>query len=321
MPSRGWTLLRSQGLGVACGFATVALLGIGSFVIAFTRDGASAGVAMDDLTAFFREPSWVHAWFYLLIPVLAVYALNTALATWHHLVQLWTSGVRSLRQYAPAFFHVAFLVALLAHGIGGLWGAERGVVTLGPDWGALPSGGEARTVAMTEELHPDGTTRQVHIDVELRAADGTTRHEELGYNHPISGGGGADLLLIVRHASMPRGVRVAIGGASCEAPTGGTCDLPGHQVVVQRVQVSGPWGDKPVAWLRVTGAAGAAPDEFFLWPGAEKPLADGSAFRLDDVTKAAVAVVRARHAPGTPWALASAVLLVLGVVTMGRRWW
>ena len=31
-------------------------------------------------------------------------------------------------------------------------------------------------------------------------------------------------------------------------------------------------------------------------------------------------VVRRRHSPGNPWALASALFLCIGVVMMGRRW-
>ena len=74
--------LRSQGLGLCCGLATVALLAIGSFVIPATRDGASAGIGMDDLRGFFDPPRFAHLWLYLLFPVAALYAVNTVLATW-----------------------------------------------------------------------------------------------------------------------------------------------------------------------------------------------------------------------------------------------
>ena len=54
----GW--LRSQGLGLVCGFATVALLAIGSVVLTATRDGASAAIQMDELRGFFDPPHAAH---------------------------------------------------------------------------------------------------------------------------------------------------------------------------------------------------------------------------------------------------------------------
>src|SRR5690242_5991067 len=107
-------VLRSQGLGIACGLATVALLVVGSFVLDRTRDGASAGIAMDDLRPFLERPSIAHAWMYALAPVLALYALNTLLATWDSVVRKVRGGVRSFSAYGPAVVHVGFVLALAA---------------------------------------------------------------------------------------------------------------------------------------------------------------------------------------------------------------
>ena len=93
--------LRSQELGLACGLATVALLAVGSVVLPATADGASKGIALDDVRPFFDRPSSTHAWFYGLVAVLAAYALNTALATWHSVTRRWRAGVRAPTAYAP----------------------------------------------------------------------------------------------------------------------------------------------------------------------------------------------------------------------------
>ena len=55
-----WAWLRSQGLGLVCGFATVLLFAIGSVVISATRDGASSAIHMDDLRGFFEITHAIH---------------------------------------------------------------------------------------------------------------------------------------------------------------------------------------------------------------------------------------------------------------------
>jgi len=191
-------LLRSQGLGVICGQATVLLFGIGSVVLTATRDGASRSVRMDDISAFFIEPSWVHTWFYILVMVMVVYALNTVLATWHSVIQRWRGGVRALAGYAPSVIHVAFLIALLAHLVGGLWSTGSGGFTIGPAWRPIGQDEWARVVSTEPRLHPNGQLADMSAQLELRDAGGHTWTETIGFNQPLSSGLGSDLLLLLR---------------------------------------------------------------------------------------------------------------------------
>ena len=110
-PARRLAWLRSQGLGLVCGFATVLLLAVGSVVLTATREGASASVGLDDLRGFFAPPRLEHAWLYLLLPVAALYALNTLLATWDTVGRKWRAGLRAPTAYAASVVHVGFLVA------------------------------------------------------------------------------------------------------------------------------------------------------------------------------------------------------------------
>ena len=110
------------------------LLAIGSVVLAATREGASAAISMDDMRGFFDAPSVVHLWFYLLVAVLTLYALNTTLATCQNVAKKWRAGIRTPRFYAPAMIHVAFLIGLLAHGVGGVGGEELDQLMVGPGW-------------------------------------------------------------------------------------------------------------------------------------------------------------------------------------------
>lgn len=237
-----WSLmLRSQGLGLLCGQLAVLLLGLGSVVLAATREGASATVQLDDLRAFFAPPSVCHLWLYLLLVVLVLYGLNTALCTWASTLRRWRGGQRSPWMHGPAVLHLAFLVALVAHLVGGLGGGEAPPVVLTTaTWTRLDPQRQARLLTLELERHPDGSLRQAYARVAL-AAGGGRREVELRYNQPLVLEAGSRLVLL----------------------------------------------------------AGV-----FQQPGLPPEIA-----------------LRVREAPGTPWALASALLLLLGLVLLRRRWW
>ncbi|MBK8481249.1 MAG: hypothetical protein IPL40_08750 [Proteobacteria bacterium] len=241
--TKGWLpLLRSQGLGLLCGQGAVLLLAIGSIVLAATREGASARVQLDDLRAFFAPPSAWHLWLYLLIVVLVIYGLNTALCTWQSTLRKWRGGQRSPWAHGPALLHLAFLVALLAHLIGGLGGSEQPPLVLTTTgFTRLDAQHRARLRTLRLETHPDGSRRQATARLTLEAAGGARREVDLRYNEPLVLAAGTRLLLLAG--------------------------------VFQQA------GQPPEIALRV------------------------------------------RQAPGTPWALASALLLLLGLVLMQRRFW
>ncbi|MBI5070334.1 MAG: hypothetical protein HZB56_19020 [Deltaproteobacteria bacterium] len=322
MPSperRDWgALLRSQGLGLVCGFATVLLLAVGSFVLAATRDGASRAIGMDDLRGFFAPPSWTHLWFYLLVPVLGLYGLNTTLATWHSVSRKIRAGVTAPARYAPALLHVSFLLAMLAHGVGGLWGAERGEAVL-PEgsWQRLPGGPEARLRSLAVDRLPGGMPREVRAAVELR--DGAGRVEEVlvGYNQPISSGLGAELHLLGDMGQAPV-AELSLGGERCAAVPGAACTLGGAEVRIASAVEAGRMGQQAMAQVQVV-RAGAAAQPLWLIEGREAALADGRPVRLEGVVVRPAILVRSRSAPGNPWAFFSALVILGGVALLWRR--
>jgi len=313
-----WGWLYSQGLGVLCGQAAVVLLAIGSVVLAATRSGASRSIAMDDIRGFFVAPSAVHVWFYLLLPVLLLYALNVTLATWRNVTRKWRDGVRAPRSYAPAVVHAAFLVGLLAHLVGGLGGAELGRVVVGPSWGNLGDGRQARVTALEIDRHPNGSTKQVRASLEIRDAEGAVSPAVIRYNGPLSRGLGSDLLLLVRPETVPS-VRLVRGPFRCDVEVEGSCDLGG--VRAELLYLHPPPGPTREAFarVRVWGAGGSGTDVFWLMPGQAKPLADGSLLSLGGVETRPGLVLQHRHAPGDPWALLASVLLTIGLAMMWRR--
>lgn len=246
-PKLAW--LRSQGLGVICGQATVLLLAIGSVVITMTKDGASKNIAMDDIRPFFDEPAWAHLWFYLLLPLMTLYALNTILATWDSVLRKWKNGIRTASPYAASIIHVGFLIALVAHLIGGLLGTEHRPVMVSREWTELGDGRQARVMALEVESLPDGGIKQVWATMEVRDSDGSVSRPVVSFNGPLSSRLGSDLYLLTKHGRIPVG----------------------------------------------------------------RPTAGGP-----QQTQEAV-LLRRRHAPGNPWALGSALVMLIGIGLMWRR--
>lgn len=314
-PRPGLAWLRSQGLGVACGLGTAALLAVGSFVLAFTRDGASAGIAVDDARAFFERPSPAHAWFYLLAPLLGLYALNTALATWNAVARKWRAGLRAPSAYGAAFMHLAFLLALLAHGAGGFLGEERGEVVVSSAWTPLGGGLEARLASLEVDALPNGMPRQARAALETRDGEGARGGAVVGWNQPLSSGLGSDLWLLGETGQVPV-ARLAAGPERCALSEGASCDIAGHRVTARRIVPPGAFGPTPAALLRLASSGAAL--ERWLPPGGAVEIGDAT-LRLEGLGGEAAVVLRGRHAPGNPWALASALLLAAGVALLWRR--
>jgi len=308
-PSR-WSWLRSQGLGVCCGLATTVLLAVGSIVVSATRDGASADVQLDDVRVFFERPSVVHLWFYLLLPVLALYGINTALATWHSVTTKWRNGVRQLQAYAPALIHVAFLVALLAHLVGGLGGRQDGLL-IDTGWGPLPDGRQARLTAFDVEPLPDGRPKQMHARIELSSASGEIESANLAFNQPLSSGWGSCLVLLQRPVPRPGPATFAVGDEQCELRIGESCELAGRAVRLVQLRDTGAHGT-----LAQVVAAG---QPVWLMQGLTQPFDSDWSLTLRRVESGVGVIVTWRTAPGNPWALAAALLLVAGVALMWRR--
>jgi hypothetical protein len=326
MPSdRGrWGWLRSQGLGLVCGFGTVVLLAVGSVFLAATRDGASAGIGLDDLVGFFERPSWVHWWLYALFPLAGLYALNTTLATWDNVTRRWRNGARAPGAYAAAVVHVGFLLALVAHAVGGFLSEERGQVLVTSGWQPLPTFGEVRLVSLDVDALPNGMPRSARALLEVRpeggAATGAAAVEraEVGYNQPLSGGAGARLALL-QDLGQLLVAHLASGEATCALAEGQSCRLGGQEVTVLRVSPL-PGGGGGAALVRAPGPDGAVVDRWLA--GAQLAvLAGGRPLALARLAPEPAILLRVREAPGNPWALAAALVLALGTALMWRRLW
>ena len=317
-PRSRWSWLSSQGLGLVLGQATVVLLGIGTLVISATRETASAQVQLDELSGFFSPPRWAHLWLYALLPVCALYALNTTLCTWQSVVGRWRRGTREVAAWAPSVIHLAFLFALLAHLVGGFFNREGESLTLTRSFSPLGDGRKARLVKLETETTPSKKLKAVHATVELEDASGRTEQAVLGYNEPISRGLGSELLL-VSQAGQLTGAAFSLNGQQCRASAPGECWLGDTRVGLVALRQTSHWGARQVAVLAVE-EPGTPPQSFPLAEGASHPLGGGASLRFDGVTVEDAVEVRRRLSPGHPIALLSALVLVVGLSMMGRRW-
>lgn len=210
MPSEGapaearvhW--LRSQGLGFLCGQLTVGLLAVGSVVLVATREGASAGVHLDDLTAFFTQPSWAHAWLYALVAVMCLYALNTALCTVDSVRARLAARTQDPAAWGPIAFHVAFLLTLVAHAVGGVWTVDHQPVVVASAWQNVGQGRDARLLHLESASLANGRPKWVQATLAVRDGAGKVRTEVVGYNQPLSERFGSELLLLEQAGQAPR---------------------------------------------------------------------------------------------------------------------
>jgi hypothetical protein len=299
----------------------VALLALGSVVMVATRDGASAGIGLDDLTGFFVRPAAAHLWLYLLFPLAALYALNTTLATMDNVRRRWRGGQRAPSAYAVAVIHAAFLLALVAHAAGGFLSEEVGSVVLASGWQPLPGFGEARLTSLEVDALPGGMPKEVRAAVEVRGAEGAVAQSLVGYNQPLSQGLGARLALL-QDQGQAVVVRLVSGEARCTLAQGQRCLVGGDPVellAVGRAPGGGaPGGGAPAALLRAAGPDGAVVER---WApvGGLLPLRHARPLAIEAVAEEPAVLLRVRATPGNPWASAAALVLAVGVALMWRR--
>jgi hypothetical protein len=307
-----WRWLRSQGLGLVCGFATVLLLAVGSVVLTATRGGASASVGLDDLRGFFAPPRLAHAWLYLLLPVAALYALNTLLATWDTVGRKWRAGLRAPTAYAASVVHVGFLVALLGHGVGGLLGRDGPAVLVASGWQEVPGFGEARLLSLDVTRLPGGMPKEAWARLEVRGEGGAIAERTVGYNVPLSAGAGARLALLSDLGETLVVHLASSAGDTCALAEEQACALGGERVELVRIADT-PRG--PAAILR-SREPGGAERVRALVPGGELPLASGKVVQVADLAREPAILLRTRETPGNPWALAASVVIGIGFVLL-----
>jgi hypothetical protein len=202
-----YNFLKSQKLGILCGWGVAGLLALGSLVMNFIPSSYQ-GLGGEDIRFFFKNTHPLHFWFYLLFLCCVLYALNALLCTWDSLYAKIKAKVKWLPAYGASILHIAFLLTLLSHLVAGL-GAEvigRGnlsteQVQAGPMM--------LRLVDLKVDNYPHGMIKTTEALVEYQW-QGQTRQTTVGYNQPLTTGAGVWELLLLDQGQEIWGINVTI---------------------------------------------------------------------------------------------------------------
>jgi hypothetical protein len=158
---------------------------------------------------------------------MVMYAINTLLATWDSLSSKWTRGIRSPRSYAASVIHVAFLTAMLAHLVGGLWGKEHEQIVARHEWSPIDERREIRVAKVDIERIPRGPIKQIWATVHTRSSEEPTVVEEalVHFNGPLTFQAGSEVLLLNRQGELPAGALFLSGSEECALELGERCTL------------------------------------------------------------------------------------------------
>ncbi|TNF31321.1 MAG: hypothetical protein EP329_12530 [Deltaproteobacteria bacterium] len=199
--------LRSQRFGVLAGFAAAFFLALGTVVMDLAPE-AYAGLSLDDMRPFFREPRLVHFWFYGLALAVALWGASALVCTWDSVRTRLRHRVRRVSAYGAPLFHVAFVLALFAHLHNGL-GESTAARVVGSDWTAI---GDARyrLADLTVTTSPSGMPRDIRAHLERDRA-GQVDTVDVAYNAPLVADVGAHALLLGRPIERPLAVLRVVG--------------------------------------------------------------------------------------------------------------
>ena len=224
--------------------------------------------------------------------------------------------------YAAAFFHMGFLVAMLAHLIGGVATEEGKQLVIGPEWTELTESFDVRLITMEIDRHPSGQPRGITGHVQLRDSEGVVTVDTVGFNDPIATNYGMDLALLANYVPTLPAANLSVGEQTCRLISGESCEMGAFRIELTGIN-SSPGAASLAgagALIEATPLAGGAGHKAFLQGGRPVKLDEGTEVSLNGFDLYPAVLVRRRHVPGIPWALVSAVFLALGAVMMGRRW-
>lgn len=327
---RAWRALTSQRTGLMAGFASAALLAVGSLLMD-RAPGPYAGLEGDDLRWFFQEPRLAFWWFYALAAALGLWGLSATACTLDGLVVRVRARVLRPSAYGAPLLHAAFVLALVGHLWGGL-AASSQPVTLGPQPTSLGDS-TYETTQVEQSTYPNGMPRRVDVTLLRRPAipEAQLRHPSadsgeaspppervhLGYNEPYVRDGGAFELLLGRAGRVPFAV-LAVGNREVLMRRGETVRDAGWSLTLHNVVAGRSPGAPPYASVTAVAPSGAR-TQTMLAMGATDSGGEPSFRRLEERPVIAATL---RRNPAVPLVVLAALVAALGVlmVIAERRW-
>jgi hypothetical protein len=300
--ARIYRALVSQKTGVVCAFSAAGLLATGS-VLADRLPGVYQDLSGGDLRFFFEPVRAVHLWLYAAMVVFAVWGLSTLLCTLEALRSRWQARCWRPGAWGTILVHLSFILALVAHLLGGLTADGREHLVAGD--GTDIAGARYRALGVDQQSWPNGMPKTLRV--ELERTKGSERSlVYVGFNEPVVLEGGARELLLGRIGQGAGAAILRVGGEQVRLRPGESAAVRGRTVTLQKLHMAQSLR-VPVVSLLLDGGE---PQRTML------PLDPGSTDELAFVGIESTPLVslRERYDPSIPLVLAVALLLALGVV-------
>ncbi len=305
-----YNTLKSKKLGIVIGFVAVALLIIGSLQINFYPQ-AYAGLAGGDIRFFFDKPALAHWWFYLLFVSLFIYGVNAFLCTLDSVLIRLRAGAHNLTLYGGTLCHLAFLVTLLAHLVGGLYTTQEKPLTIG-EGPTIFQDAELRLTGLETTQYPNGMPKEVRATIKVKRGNSETQ-QILGYNQPVTLDYGTKEFLLRDYGEAPQGVILKVAGKSEFVALKDSLSINGV-----RVQLAGlfmhPSLQRPVARL-IANKEGETPRQVYVNFGeVNSKVVEGTSILFEDIKVSQAVVVGMKENPSVTIALGAVLLFCVGVV-------
>lgn len=304
-----YNTLKSKKLGIIVGFATTGLLMIGSLQMNF-YPASYDGLSGEDIRFFFDRPSLAHWWFYLLFFCFGIYGVNAFFCTLDSVLVRLRAGATNLTLYGGSICHLAFMVTLLAHLVGGLYTTQERSLTISESpitFGDV----EMRLVGLETTQYPNGMPKEVRAVIKIKKGDRETE-QILGYNQPVTLDYGVKEFLLKDYGEAPQGVVLKVADKSHQLAVKESFSINGA-----RVQVAGlfmhPNLQRPVVRL-IANKEGESPRQVYVTLGeASSKVAEGAQVLFEDIKVSKAVAVGLKENPSVPLALGAVLLFCVGV--------
>ncbi len=305
-----YDILKSKKFGILLGFFVTALLMFGSLTMNFAPE-RYAGLHGEDINFFFEHVSLINGWFYLMFIGLVFYGINAFLCTIDSVLVRLRAGVKNITLYGGSVVHLAFLVTLLTHLVGGLYATQLRPITI-TEKPAVHDGVELSVTGIETTTYPNGMPKEVRATIKVRTK-GEEFERVLGYNQPVLLDYGAKEFLLGQYSSTPRGVVLKVGGKLLTLKMREEFAIGRRRAMVAGIFMP-PRVETPVAAV-ITNPGEANAQQNYVRQGSEREQTiDNIEISLEDVDVSYTVRVNLKENPGVPLALVVTALFGVGVV-------
>ncbi len=305
-----YDILKSKKFGILLGFSITALMMFGSLTMNFAPE-RYAGLHGEDINFFFEHVSLINGWFYLMFVGLVFYAINAFLCTIDSVLVRLRAGVKNITLYGGSVVHLAFLVTLLTHLVGGLYATQLRPITI-TEKPAVHDGVELSVMGIETTTYPNGMPKEVRATIKVRT-EGEEFERVLGYNHPVLLDYGAKEFLLGQYSSTPRGVVLKVDGKPLALKLREEFAIGRRRAVVAGVFMP-PRVETPVAAVIINPGEANAQQNYVRQGSEREQTINNIDISLEDVDVSYRVQVNLKENPSVPLALVVTALFGVGVV-------